>query len=72
VGNMPIESIYLEGTDENVALILCHGQVKHPDWKVVDPLRKSVSDHLGWHTLSLQIPTPEVDWLEYTDVFPAA
>lgn len=64
-------SVYLEGTVDK-ALILAHGQGKHPKWKVVNPLRKSINDSLGYHTLSLQMPNNREKWKKYADDFPKA
>ena len=49
------DAIYLDG-NINKALILAHGRGKHPAWKVVNPIRKSINNRLDWHTLSLQMP----------------
>lgn len=67
----PPQALYLPGQTDS-ALILCHGRGKHPDWKVVSPLRKQVNQQMGWHTLSLQMPAEQKFWLEYADDFPAA
>jgi len=65
------DSIYLEGTVDK-ALILAHGKGKHPKWKVVDPLRKSINETLDYHTLSLQMPNDNKNWKQYADDFPEA
>ena len=49
------DAVYLAG-NINKALILAHGRGKHPTWKVVNPIRKSINNRLDWHTLSLQMP----------------
>jgi pimeloyl-ACP methyl ester carboxylesterase len=48
---------YLEGKDSKVAVILAHGQGLDPDAMVVGPLRRSIHKELGFHTLSLSMPT---------------
>ena len=68
----PIDAVYLEGNNSKSALILAHGKGKHPTWLVVDPLRKSVHEQLGFHTLSLQMPTGHDFWEDYADDFPKA
>lgn len=65
----PLNSVYLEGTNNKSALILCHGRGKYPTWKVVNPLRIAVNQQLGYHTLSLQMPNDEKDWQLYADDF---
>jgi pimeloyl-ACP methyl ester carboxylesterase len=68
---------YLEGKDSNVGVILAHGQGMDPDSNVVGPLRKSINEELGFHTLSLQMPvvsgakSPD-KFLEYGPTFPDA
>ena len=69
--SIPDGSVYLQGT-VNKALILAHGKGKHPTWKVVDPLRKSINKSLGYHTLSLQMPNNNKNWKKYADDFPQA
>jgi pimeloyl-ACP methyl ester carboxylesterase len=53
-------------------VILCHGRGKHPQWLVVEPLRKGIHNRLGYHTLSLQMPNDDKSWKEYADDFPEA
>ena len=72
VADKPEDSVYLDGGESKSALILAHGKGKHPTWLVVDPLRKGVSDKLGFHTLSLQMPTGNDDWKDYAYDFPDA
>ena len=62
------DSVYLKG-NLNKAVILAHGKGKHPTWKVVNPLRKSINDSLGYHTLSLQMPNNRKNWKHYADDF---
>jgi pimeloyl-ACP methyl ester carboxylesterase len=64
--------VYLDGGNSKYGLILCHGRGKYPTFDVVDPLRKAVHQQLGWHTLSLQMPADNIDWLDYADDFPKA
>jgi len=64
-------SVYLQGTVKK-ALILAHGKGKHPTWKVVNPLRKSINKSLGYHTISLQMPNDNKNWKKYADDFPQA
>lgn len=47
---------YLEGRDSKVGVILAHGQGLDPDSQVVGPLRRTINNELGFHTLSLQMP----------------
>ena len=68
----PSRSAYLDGGDSKVGMILCHGRGHHPKWSVVDPLRKGVHEHLGYHTLSLQMPADKKNWKKYADDFPEA
>ena len=44
------------GKESKVGVILAHGQGLDPDSQVVGPLRKSINQELGFHTLSLQMP----------------
>lgn len=68
----PEGSFYLDGGDSKYGLILAHGKGKNPKWLVVDPVRKGIHNELGYHTLSLQMPTGYVDWKDYADGFPEA
>ena len=68
----PKGSEYIDGGESKVALILAHGKDKYPTWLVVDPVRKGVNSSLGYHTLSLQMPTGYSDWKEYAKSFPEA
>ena len=68
----PDGSVYLDGGDSKYGLILAHGKGKNPTWLVVDPVRKGIHDELGYHTLSLQMPTGYSDWKDYADGFPKA
>ncbi len=68
----PDGSVYLDGGDSKYGLILAHGKGKYPTWLVVDPLRKGIHNDLGYHTISLQMPTGYSDWKEYSDGFPDA
>lgn len=71
VGGIPKDAVYLEGKVDK-ALILAHGQGKHPTWKVVDPLRKGINEELGFHTLSLQMPNTRDNYKDYVQDFPEA
>ena len=68
----PVESVYLDGNGSRTAVILCHGRGKHPQWHVVEPLRKGIHSRLGYHTLSLQMPNYDKSWKEYANDFPEA
>jgi len=68
----PDDSVYLDGGDSKYGLILAHGKGKNPTWLVVDPVRKGIHDKLGYHTLSLQMPTGYDNWKDYADGFPEA
>jgi predicted alpha/beta-hydrolase family hydrolase len=68
---------YLDGKVSKVAVILAHGQGLDPDANVVGPLRRAIYETLGYHTLSLSMPTlPGVKSLElfeqYESTFPEA
>lgn len=71
------KGLYLEGKESKVGVILAHGQGLDPDSQVVGPLRKSINQELGFHTLSLQMPvlsgakSPD-KFLEYGSTFPDA
>ena len=67
--DMP-SNAYLEGKSTAVGVVLCHGRGKYPTWLVVDPLRKGINEQLGYHTLSIQMPTGDVNWRDYADFFP--
>jgi pimeloyl-ACP methyl ester carboxylesterase len=54
--DMP-KGVYIEGKDSKVGVILAHGKGSGPDSHVVSPLRKAINKDLGFHTLSLQMPT---------------
>jgi len=68
----PVGSVYLDGSKSDFALILAHGKGKHPQWKVVEPLRHGVHEQLGFHTLSLQMPVSDKYWSDYLYDFPKA
>ena len=72
IADAPVDSVYLDGGKNTTALILAHGKGKHPTWKVVEPLRQGVHDQLGYHTLSLQMPTSDKYWSDYIEDFPRA
>lgn len=64
---------FLQAGTSTTAVILCHGRGHHPRWQVVNPLRKQINKQLGFHTLSLQMPTDdEIDWQDYRYMFPQA
>ena len=63
---------YLDGKNSPVGVVLCHGRGKYPTWMVVEPLRKSINEQLGYHTLSIQMPTTEGSWRDYDILFPDA
>lgn len=66
------DNAYLDGGKSDIAVILCHGRGQHPTWDVVDPLRKGIHEQLGYHTVSIQMPTGSVGWKAYADFFPDA
>jgi pimeloyl-ACP methyl ester carboxylesterase len=76
VAQMP-QGEYLEGKGSKVAVVLAHGQGLDADSQVVSPLRKAIHQELGYHTLSLQMPTlagnrsPEL-FQQYASIFPEA
>jgi len=68
---------YLDGKDSKVGVILAHGQGLDADAMVVGPLRRAIHSELGFHTLSLSMPTlPGAKSLdlfeEYASTFPDA
>lgn len=65
----PVDSVYIDGGDSHKGVILAHGKGKHPTWLVVDPLRTGINSKLGYHTLSLQMPTGYDHWKEYANSF---
>jgi len=69
--DMP-SSAYLEGKASKIGIVLSHGRGQYPTWYVVDPLRKGIHNQLGYHTLSIQMPTADVNWREYKALFPDA
>ncbi|NYE23632.1 dienelactone hydrolase family protein [Pigmentiphaga litoralis] len=68
---------YLDGKNAKVAVVLAHGQGLDADSHVVGPLRKAIHSELGYHTLSLQMPTlagnrsPDT-FQQYASTFPDA
>lgn len=71
------EGEYLDGQGSKVGVILAHGQGLDADAVVVGPLRRSIHQELGFHTLSLHMPTlPGARSLdlfeEYATTFPDA
>ncbi len=71
-GAQPPGSEYLQG-ETGAAVVLAHGRGSGPDSKVVGPLRRSIHRELGFHTLSLQMPTvPGNDFADYAATFPRA
>ncbi|MET0070158.1 MAG: DUF3530 family protein [Candidatus Thiodiazotropha sp.] len=68
----PDGAVYLNGGESGSGVILAHGRGKHPRWLVVNPLRKGIHEKLGYHTLSLQMPTGYGDWKAYATGFPDA
>ena len=68
----PEGSVYLDGGSNKYGLVLAHGKGKYPTWLVVDPLRKGINEKLGYHTISLQMPTGYSNWKDYADGFPQA
>ena len=69
--DMP-SNAYLDGKDSTIGVVLCHGRGQYPTWLVVDPLRRGLNEELGYHTLSIQMPTGDVNWKEYEAFFPDA
>ena len=65
------DNAYLKGSTDKV-VILCHGRGQHPTWDVVDPLRIGIHEQLGYHTVSLQMPTTGGNWRTYEEHFPDA
>jgi len=63
---------YLDGGASKVGIILAHGRGHGPKWDVVNPLRRGVHKKLGYHTLSLQMPTRNGNWESYGPLFPDA
>jgi predicted alpha/beta-hydrolase family hydrolase len=71
-GGTPIDSVYIDGADNKNGVILAHGKGKHPKWLVVEPLRQGINSQLGYHSLSLQMPTGFSHWKDYAKSFPKA
>jgi predicted alpha/beta-hydrolase family hydrolase len=68
---------YRDGKDSKAAVILAHGQGLDPNGNVVGPLRRAIHKDLGFHTLSLNMPTlpgaKSLDLVEeYASTFPDA
>lgn len=68
----PRTTLYLDGGQSTVGVVLAHGRNKHPAWLVVDPLRKGIHERLGYHTISLQMPAGLSDFRDYAATFPDA
>ena len=64
--------LYMNGDSSAVGVILCHGRRGNPNWYVVGPLRKSINEKLGYHTLSIQMPGGDKNFKEFTSDFPKA
>lgn len=62
-------AVILDGGDSKYGVVLAHGKGKHPTWLVVNPLRKGINEELGYHTISLQMPTGYDHWKDYADGF---
>ena len=76
IAQMP-QGEYLDGKDSKIGVILAHGQGLDADANVVGPLRRAIHKELGFHTLSLSMPTlPGAKSLdlfeEYASTFPEA
>lgn len=69
--NLPSHA-YLDGNGSSIGVVLCHGRGKHPKWRVVNPLREGIHERLGYHTLSIQMPTSSGSWKDYDLLFPEA
>ncbi|MDP3836316.1 MAG: alpha/beta fold hydrolase [Hydrogenophaga sp.] len=68
---------YLDGKASKVGVILAHGQGLDADAVVVGPLRRAIHGELGFHTLSLSMPTLPGErsldlFEEYASTFPDA
>ncbi|HQS65734.1 MAG TPA: DUF3530 family protein [Sulfuricurvum sp.] len=62
--SMPQKALYLEGKND-IGMILAHGKGMGPDFKVVKPLRISLNQDMGFHTLSLQMPNQYEAYEDY-------
>jgi dienelactone hydrolase len=49
--------LYLEGSNNDVGIILCHGNGGNSDGYVVGRLRTDINKKLGYHTLSIDMPS---------------
>lgn len=49
--------LYLEGSNNDVGIILCHGNGDDSDGYVVGRLRTDINKKLGYHTLSIDMPS---------------
>ena len=64
---------YLAGKNSTTAVILAHGRGQDPNSHVVGPLRKSINQELGFHTLALQMPVlSSAKFQDYAPTFPDA
>lgn len=62
--SIPEKALYLQGQNDK-AIILAHGKGLNPDSKVVQPLRISLNKDIGFHTLSLQMPSQYEAYEDY-------
>lgn len=57
LADQPRGSLLLNGVDNNVGVILCHGRDSFPDTPVIKSLRTEINKQLGYSTLSLDMPS---------------
>ncbi len=74
VGTRKVFSIFTEGAQKNVAVVLVHGVGVHPDFGLISKLRTQIAE-AGYSTLSVQMPVlaKEItDAQKYEATFPHA
>lgn len=52
----PEGALYLVGKSSVVGVVLVHGRGMNPDAYVIGPLRKTLNEDAGYHTIALQLP----------------
>lgn len=74
----PSGSLYVDGGQSPVGIVLIPGRGQKPDGVVVGPMRKTLNKTAGFHTVSIQLPattaidkvTPEVQLAELKSIYP--
>lgn len=76
----PSGSLYIDGGQSPVGIVLVPGRGQKPDGFVVGPIRKTLNKAGGFHTVSIQLPattvidkvTPEVQLAEMKSIYAEA